>query len=212
MREIDLHDRFSNFLIQQLGYPQSALLREYPLRQSGKVSRYNADLLIQDFDRSRLIAIVEMKRSHSSDIVLRGFEQLARYVEILGRRLPAYLVTGDESAPLGFRIFSQNSERQPIEIHPLNFPSYSALVSGEVTVESERIEKESKEKIDEVKLVCFLAAFVLLALLLLSTSGVFTPSPTHLGLIGAIIALLLLPNTAKLKGLGIEFERLKKEK
>jgi len=81
-----------------------------------------------------------------------------------------------------------------------------------VTVESERIEKESKEKVDEVRLVCFLSAIVLLVLLVLSVSGIFTPSPTQLGLIGAIVGLLLLPNTAKLKGLGIEFERLKKDK
>jgi hypothetical protein len=53
---------------------------------------------------------------------------------------------------------------------------------------------------------------VLLLLFLLSVWDVFSPSKVQLGMLGGAIALVVLPNAARLKALGFEFERLKKDK
>jgi hypothetical protein len=211
MREYEVRDKFTDFLVQHLGYPPSAVLQQYPLQQRGG-SRFYADILLQDATRARLLGIVETKSQNSPEVVRGAFTQLTIYLGALGRELPKYVVVGDNTTKCGFKVFTQDADERVSELDPEKFPTYAALASGGVASETVRIQTETAEKTDEVQSVCRWAAVALGLVLILSLLRIYNPTVTQLGLMGAIVALLLLPNAAKLKGLGIEFERLKKEK
>lgn len=211
MTEYDVTASFGSTLQAQLGYPTDAFLHEFPLKDQSGVRRRLADLIIQDAQRSRLLAIIEFKREFSDDIVRTAFNQTAEYSRLLGLALPEYVVVGANELKPPFRIFTQDSDRNTVELSLVQFPSYAALVSGQITIETERIVAETQQKRDDVRVVCNSAAALLLVIFILSVSGCLTLTTTQLGLIAGIVGLLLLPHAAKLKGLGIEFERLKKD-
>lgn len=211
MRELEIQSKFLELLHFKLGYPADSLLLEFPLKDSSGARKRLADLIVQDVARSRFMAVVEFKKEYSEETVKKAFNQTSQYLGLLNQDLPEYVVVGDETAKYKFRVFTHDDEHLRVEIDPAQFPSYEALKSGHISMESERIAQETRQKRDEVRTVCLISSILLLVVLILSVSGVFTPTPTQLGLLAGIIALLLLPNTSKLKGLGIEFERLKKD-
>jgi len=90
-------------------------------------------------------------------------------------------------------------------------PDYSVLKSSKINKEILETEKKRKSALDWFQVVCSLFAIALIALLILEFSGKVKLTPERLVLIGAIIGLIVVPVASKLKILGVEFERYKKE-
>jgi len=208
--ELELAQDFIEFLVTELGYPRDALLRDYPIPTDSSRHRARLDLLIVDPAIAKFLAVVEFKIHQTRTSQEDAFIQVKRYLEAINQPIPAFLVMNSIESPVGYAIFAFTDGTEWKEIPRHEFPLFSALRSGAIANQKNTISDQRQRRFDELKVICYVGAGVLLVLFVLSACKVFVPTPAELSLIAAIVGLLILPNATKLKGLGIEFERITK--
>jgi len=206
--ESELAQDFVEFLVTELGFPRDALLRDYPIPTDSSNRHWLLDLLITDPTNSRFLAIIEFKIHKTRTSQEDAFIQLRRYLDALNQPIPAFLVMNSIESPTGYSIFALSEIAEWKEIPRHEFPLFSALQSGAIANRKQQLTTQRKRGFDDLKIVCYTSAGVFLVVCILSALKIFVPTPAELSLMGAIVGLLILPNATKLKGLGIEFERL----
>src|SRR5690606_23431645 len=93
------------------------------------------------------------------------------------------------------------------QIHDDDFPAYEALVSGDVTSRKANRRAKVGVTLDTFHKTCIWLAVVTGLVLIADIAGWLELTTKQLVLAGIGAALLILPFTAKLKLLGVEFER-----
>ncbi len=209
-REKDLLLLLINFLLAH-GYPKDSLAMEWPI---GK--KYRVDLAVIDPDTNKAIALFELKRRKNDESQKMALRQLETYSKALGdEQVPTYMVFGKEGDP-PFEIYHlqkesfEESEDQTIKIEKV--PDFSLFKSSKINQSIHQTTTKRETTLNTFNIVCWLLALLVLILLLLDFLDILCIDPERLALIGAIIALIIIPFTSKLKILGVEFERLTEKK
>lgn len=194
------------------GYPKSSMAIEWP------IGNYRADLAVVDPDTKEPVAIFELKHQWTPQNEKLGKAQLESFLKALGKTsVPAYLVFKSEGTP-PFEIQKIVLEDEKIKYTSNIFSSYSPPDFTTLTI-SGKIKKiaKTREELNRIVdvyfyIVCGICAFAVILLLYGELSNKISISVSGLTLIGAAIALILLPFASKIKFLGLEFEKLIKEK
>lgn len=202
---------FLSFLTEDLGYPRDAILLEHPLpAQQGRASS-RADMLVTDPDTLATLALIEITTHKTPATQEDAYLQVRRNLESLAGPVPAFLVMNSVESTSGFEIFALQGDGKWQQISRHEFPFFRALAARAQADRKVQVTRERRMRFDVVKTSCYAGALVLLLLFLLSICGVFTPSTTELGILTGAVLLAVLPNAARLKALGFEFERLNKD-
>jgi len=206
--EKDVFNALINYL-EEHGYPPESLAVEYP------VGKYRVDLAVIDPDSKEPIALFEIKQERTPANMKLGRGQLKSFLSSLEvKSIPTYLVFAKVGTP-PFEI--ERILIEEIETTKEKVISTEKVMDFRILQKSARnnLVAETKQKrkktIDILTGLCLTIASILLVILLLDAFGIIFISPIHLIIGGAIIALVLIPFANKVKILGIEFERLKKE-
>ena len=177
------------------------------------------DIAIIDRVTNEILSIFELKimRGNSGKSLLKQAEnQLCNYLSKLENpEIPAYLVISNISkGDKDFEIFpfeigddgKRSLLQSPITMESL--PSYTTLSNSSRSSAIDSNEKKRKKTTNWFWGICWFCATVTALLVVLEGLDCISISTTQLSLIGATIALIIIPFSKKLKILGIEFEQL----
>lgn len=206
-----LEEAFISFLINEANYPQDSLVRECPLTFS-KATSYYLDLVVIDQQDSRVLSLFEFKSKideSTKKILAATYREL---IAKLDTAVPAFIVTPSSSDSEQFNVFHLTGDNSWQKISPDTIPTFKALKSAEKAKAKLRSEKRTKASLDRFHLVCYLLVTVLSIVIVLSFLGKVKVNGEQLVLIGIACALVVVPHAAKLKFLGVEFERMHPEK
>jgi hypothetical protein len=189
------------------GYPDSSIALEYRIGE-----KYRVDIAILDPINNIPIQLFEIKSRKSSETVHMGIEQLQRYRSVAKNPgIPGYLVFSIDEEPYFEVLNIDKISNQNLVANSENMLfglNYSAQRVSRIAEEATIIKKEKEDTVDSFKWTCWSTAIVIFILGVLSKFKVLTLNATDLTILGAIIALILVPYSSKLKILGVEFERL----
>ncbi len=200
--ERDLVNELRAFLIQDRGYPPDSIVEEPWFGKPGQPALARADLGVLDPDVGEVAAVFEVKgssppQSHeSARSTLQAWEDRASGV------IP-YLAIPSSA---GLR-FWRLKEGKLVELPQSGLPAHSALLAMAESARRIRARVERAETIDRFRLACYCLAGLVFAFFLLSVLGIVTLTAQSLALLLLAVGLVVLPNAAKLKLLGVEFER-----
>lgn len=196
------------------GYPENSINAEYQVGEHTRV-----DIVILDPDTKTPIQIFEIKKNKTDNMIKFGKGQIQKAKALLkAADIPAYLVFPSNDEPY-FEVMevkkdtdetnnkSENDEKKENTL-VLNYPGQKNARLSKVAVD---YKEKQKKVIDYFKISSWILAGCIFILGLLSKLKIIEITATDLTLIGAIIALILIPFSSKLKFLGIEFERLTKK-
>jgi len=204
--ERDILQALIEYLVSH-GYPEESFAIEWP------IGKYSVDLAIVDPQSKEPVALFEVKSRKSPGNQNMGKEQLQRYIKALGKRLPTYLVyRSDSSNGLDIeRVEFGNQIEELDRVSAQEVMQYSTLRRSSLNTSIASTKTKHEKVFDWFWFACWFLAVVLIVLSVLDFAKVLTLSASQLTLMGACIALILIPFASKLKILGIEFERLQKE-
>ena len=203
-----------DYLIKYLkehGYPDSSFAIEY------KIGKQRIDLAIIDPDTQIPIIVFEVKSRKSKESLEFGKRQIENYIKNLpDSSVPAYLVFPKEKEPFFEvqRIIFDSETNRVIEEDVIDKSQLDFSMQKQSRI-SERIEKNQRERsttVDRFKWISWILAILILVIGILNKCKVFSIDATDLAIIGACIALIILPFSNKLKFLGMEFERFEMTK
>lgn len=210
-RGSELEKAFYDFLTD-LGYPEIAVVYE-PLLTTEDGRRFRPDFLIIDPDKNERLAVIEIKGvvgiEHPGLI-----KQLQSYGEAVGAGVPVYLVTPSENDKSQFNIYSYIPGEGLSLTDTSLFPRFSVMKAEAKIERKAELRNEKNKVVDNFRNICFvLAGGLLLAVIfdfLLSIYGVVLITTERMALLGAVVALIVIPYAQKFKGLGMEWERVTK--
>jgi len=206
--EKDIVDNFIKFLKEEKKYPDESIIQEFSLSEFENNSRNRADLVLFDAKNKQYIGLVEFKRKIDQKTKSNAVRQVLSYLKLMGNPdLHTYLVGFESNNRLA--IYVLNSENEWTEIKKENFANYESVTASVITNTKERIKQTKEKNVDRFKVICLILAFITFVLLVLSICNVFELSANEMALLGATVALIIIPYAAKLKILGVEFERNK---
>lgn len=209
MKEGELEVQFHRFLIDRLGYPEKSLVRHYAIAVVGESRVLRPDLVVVDEATSTPLAIFEFRNKPASDRLAIDLSHAAELSALMGN-VPAFLVTpadGSEGFQLSILVLTQEipgrlPTTKPYPIAAL--PSYSQLILASGTAQGRR---RVRRTLNWFAALCYGLGILVAVLFCVSYFGRRDITPSQFGVIAAALALFVLPHTAKLKMLGIEFER-----
>ena len=213
MRAFDskLEAEFDAFLVGY-GYPVHSILHKQAIHGSNN-QIFQPDFLIIDPINFERLAVIEVKGKAALNLENVGV-QLQSYRKVLGDMvLPAFLVTTTEekNTANSFEVFSMNDNGKLEKIDSQLFPKFQALVANKVADQKNEISGEKKGVTASFEKVSWITAGILSALVVAdfvcSLFGIEVLTIARLSLIGGVVALVVIPYTHKIKGLGIEWER-----
>jgi hypothetical protein len=207
--ESELEVRFRRFLVDRLSYPEKAIVTQYAIAMPGGTRPFHPDLVVMDEATATPLAIFEFRAGPADSAVEAQLVRAAELSALIGN-VPAYLVApGDESE--GFRISSLVLTEQipggvPTSRHlPLEaVPTYAQLLLASGTAQRRL---RVRHTLNWFSPACHVLGLLVAVLFCYSYFGKHEISPSQLGVLGAALALFVIPYAAKLKMLGVEFER-----
>ncbi|MGL1935334.1 MAG: hypothetical protein OCD01_09945 [Fibrobacterales bacterium] len=190
------------------GYPESSLSIEY------KIGKYRADLVVIDLKSSLPIQLFEIKSQKNSRSIEFGKKQLKAFLgELEDKDIPTYLVFPSNEMPY-FHI----EKVQLIENEISNEVESLDILNFNLQKQS-RINKKINDTVDLKRTtqnvfqrICFLLAAIVFMVFLAHKFTCFELNSIDVSLLGATIALIVIPFSNKLKILGVEFERYNSSK
>jgi hypothetical protein len=209
-REKDLLLALIGYLTSH-GYPEESLVLEWRVGEKLRV-----DLAVIEPTTNKPIALFELKREKNPATLNMAVRQLEAYTRALPENqvVPTYIVFPNNSDP-PFEIYhlrkNHSDANGELTARIDRVPDYSVLKSSKIRKEILETEKQRKSTLDGFQVVCWILAVGLVALLGCEFAGWVKLSPERLILIGALIGLIIVPVASKLKILGVEFERYRKE-
>jgi hypothetical protein len=209
MNEREFEASVYDYLVLEKAYPKSELQVEAAVGQGADGARYRADLAVLDSTRSEIICLIEVKRSREHRALRSAIAQLLQYRRVLGKpHIPLYLFFPPvEGSAARFAIAQVLPDGDTKEIFPVEFPDYDALVAADKSGKKASRTVNFRAAVDTFQLTCILLSLAVAIVFALDVSGIVQLTIKQLALAGVAGALLILPFAAKLKMLGVEFER-----
>lgn len=196
--------------LKEHGYPEKSIAIEFRIGPNSIV-----DVAILDLEKNIPIQIFEIKSIKNDATIKQGTRQLKRYLESLGdRSVPAYLVFPSQSHPY-FEVQNVSQDIETIGImdsDTISILNYHAQRNSRIAELANKVEDKKKKEVDRFGMTCIAIAVTIGLSWGIARFFSFEITATDLSIWGGIIVLILIPYSNKIKVLGIEFERLTKEK
>lgn len=209
MERRDFEARVHEWLIDEKKYPRTSIQPEAVIAPRKSNAPLRADFAVLDNARSEFVAIIEVKSSRDAVSIREGVSQLVDFRESLAKPfIPLFLFCKpSEGAGVPFEVSQilQDGTQKRIELS--EFPEYGTLISGDRSSVKVAREVKARDVVDAFKVVCFILAAVTAVFLALDVFGVLVLSARQMVIASVAAAFLILPFAAKLKLLGVEFER-----
>ena len=197
--------------LRERGYPEDSIVPEARVESKSGKRVFRPDFLIVDPQREERLAIIEAKAIDLGKSRCSVQDQLLGYSNALAEpATETFLVTpGVNGTDLAFHRLSEDGELE--EFPASDFPRFPALIANKLAAGKKSVEQKQKEAADDFKQRCsWIAAIAFLLVVLdffLDMKKMEVLNPERLTVLGAISLLLVVPYAAKLKVLGLEWER-----
>lgn len=199
-------------LLQKLGYPRNALV--LGSRPVGEMAvPFTPDLAVVDPRSREVLAVFEVKRADTPLGTAFGAASLQHYREAGGDEAPHFfLVQPSQEATEPISVFRLSSSDELEAVEQEDLPTFDGLVASRIASSRDEVSKKRSRATNEFAWWCrglgVGALLLVLADALLQTyAGWQLLTPARLALLGAGAVLFVLPYAAKLKALGVEWER-----
>lgn len=201
--------KFSEHLLS-LGYTKDSILYEPVFFANDGSRTYRPDFAIIDPEKKEYLAIIEIKadRLINNEEVLN---QLKKYRHAIGnKKIPLFLVAVSSipNNPLPFALYSLSEAGDLVKSDFNLFPTFRALTAEESAVRKNDIRQKKTETMDTFQRVSWFLAAVLFLIVIADIKFHFLTTE-RMALLGASVALIVIPFAQKFKGLGIEWEKAK---
>lgn len=202
------HDVYK--LLLDKGFPAESILYEPTILPIGSNIKYQPDFLILDPKTGEHLALIEVKSPNFFD-VSKAKNQLEAYKKALGNsRIASYVITSPDDFPDDLRVLSSD-ELEERTVNSEVFPKYETLKASSLAGKKAELKTKREEVTTSLEKVGFIVALLLVLIAIadfvLSFWGITLLTPERLGLLGAAVALVVIPFLQKFKGLGIEWEK-----
>lgn len=210
---MELEKDTMNRLVEYLkshDYPDESLAIEYKIPNTN----YRADLAVVDPKTNVPIIIFELKSRKSNELILRGRDQLNKYLGSLpDNQIPAYLVFPKTNAPF-FEIININRLDGDIENNydVIRNLDYRLFRNTALSQNANTVQEKKKKVFNSLGMVSRILAGLIFILLISKQIFCFNLDGVDMALVGSIVGLILIPFASKAKFLGIEFERYNEAK
>lgn len=210
-----IEKELSEYLIT-IGYPKDSIVYEpaFPSKDGRRV--YRPDFLIIDPITKERLALIEVKGLDRVDSK-STYQQLLKYREAIGSdTIPLFMVTpsSSQSAMFPFDLYVFGGQGELIKSDFALFPTFPALSAEEAAErKSELREKKSEvtKSFDSIsRSLAGVLIFVVVVDFILAQFAITLLTTERMALLGASVALVVIPYAQKFKGLGIEWEKANK--
>ena len=211
INESNLESTFIRFLTEDKGYPSAYLRSQLAFVDKDGSRRLRPDLVVIDPGTNKVVAIIEFKGLHTPPDQQSVRQQVLAYRRASGNDLAsAYVVYpySEQEPNAEFGIYEVEDVETWVPVKPHDFPDYETLILGERAKSRTTIVDARDTAVDTFKYVCFGLSLLVTILFLLDLLAVVSMTAQQLSLLGIAIALVLIPYAARLRFLGVEFERL----
>lgn len=197
--------------LQKAGVSKNSIVSPYRLRNKF----LEVDVALIDPLSNEVMCIFEIKHSSTNDIMTFDMArvQLQKVNQTLNSNDILYFLVLYDYHKKDFTIFPVLTENGSFEISRenidiSNIAKFYKSSNTELLLKAySKTKKEVNKTIDWFKGTCWILAVVVLILGLLNYFKYIELSTTDLALLGAFLALIIMPFSKKLKVLGVEFER-----
>lgn len=196
MKEVVARETLLKHLIQE-GYPAEALSTKW-ITETGMW-----DVVIIAPRTKQLVAIVTVKVKNNLIVTSEPARKaIKKFSGIEGGNVQFFFVSADERGSLDISQFIPDSTSfEEGDFIPLQkMPNFENLIKSSLG----GARKNAQAKIE---LICWISAIILVIILSLEFLGCISITLEQQTLLGAIIALVLIPFASKIKIFNIEFER-----
>ncbi|ELV8813353.1 hypothetical protein QNE21_004208 [Vibrio vulnificus] len=186
------------------GYPEEAIRVEYASPYNN--SEYSfVDLAVVDPSTGGVLAVFEVKKSRqkSPSLLNKASQQIIAYSKHFQSNTQCF-VYADEAGKRTLAVVNLGSKTLTVL---KEIPSFDSLRNTNIAQERTAKKRESKKVIDSFVITCYLLAVCVGIILVLDLIGVYSFSSQQLTLLAVVGALFIIPHAAKIKILGLEFER-----
>ncbi|WP_115667534.1 type I restriction enzyme HsdR N-terminal domain-containing protein [Klebsiella pneumoniae] len=207
----EAENKFSEYLLS-LGYTKDSILYEPAFFSNDGKNTHRPDFAIIDPEKKEYLAIIEIKSdrfAHSE----KTLNQLKKYKQAIGigiGKIPLFLVTVSSRSnnQLPFSLYSVSDSGDLVESDFNLFPTFRALAAEQSAVRKNDIRQKKSETMDMFQQVTWSLAAALLLIVIADIRFNFLTTE-RMALLGACVALIVIPFAQKFKGLGIEWEKVK---
>lgn len=201
--------KFSEHLLS-LGYSKDSILYEPAFFSNDGSRTYRPDFAIIDPQKKEYLAIIEIKSDRLTNSE-KTLNQLKKYRQAIGNeKIPLFLVTVSSSpnSSSPFALYSLSDSGELIESDFNFFPTFLALTAEESAIKKNDIRQKKTEAMVSFQTTSWILATFLLFIVIMDIIFNFLTTE-RLTLLGASVALIVIPFAQKFKGLGIEWEKAK---
>ena len=205
----EAENKFSEYLLS-LGYTKDSILYEPAFFSNDGKNTHRPDFAIIDPEKKEYLAIIEIKSdrfAHSENTL----NQLKRYKQAIGNeKIPLFLVTVSSlpNNPLPFSLYSVSDSGELVKSDFNLFPTFRALTAEQSAVRKNDIRQKKSQTMDIFQRVTWSLAVALLLIVIADIRFNFLTTE-RMALLGACVALIVIPFAQKFRGLGIEWEKVK---
>lgn len=198
--------------LKKHGYPASSIAIEYPVG-----NKHRLDLAIIDPKSDLPIQIFEVKSKKDKRHIEFGKQQLKTYLSSLKQSdIPAYLVFPKDSHPFfeiqRVKIDTEEEASELDDIHSYGLLNFQMQKQSRLAARIEKTKDKKDTTTTNFNRICWGLSVALFILLIVIKFTSFSLDATELTILAASVLLAIIPFASKLKILGVEFERLQKEK
>jgi len=213
----DYHSRiekeFADYLVT-IGYPKDSIVYEPAFLAADGLRQYRPDFLIIDPVRKERLAIIELKGTGQLNAE-STYRQLRAYSKSVGEdNIPVFLVTPASNQVHPFDLYIFDIDGGLILTDFALFPTFPALAAEDTAERKSELRIEKVEAVESFQKVSWILATIVLAIVaadfICAQNGIILLTTERMALIGAAVALIVIPFAQKFKGLGIEWEKAKR--
>ncbi|MAD04183.1 MAG: hypothetical protein CMK65_11290 [Pseudoalteromonas sp.] len=208
-----IEKEFAEYLVT-IGYPKDCIVYEPAFLAGDGRKRYSPDFLIIDPVKKERLAIIEIKATSQIDSK-NTYEQLRAYSKAIGNdKIPVFLVTPSQNQIFPFDLYIFNIDGGLIPTDFALFPTFPALTAEETAERKTELRTEKTRTTKTFQNVSWVLAFLLLGIIVAdfvcAQYDIVLLTTERMALLGAVVALIVIPYAQKFKGLGIEWEKATK--
>lgn len=210
-----LEKLFFEYLVS-IGYPKEAIAYQPAVQPVRHMQCYRPSFALIDPKKNEYLAIVEVKEARMGESRKGGFiyENMIDYRKALGANsIPVFIVSTDYNDTSPFLLHSFDEQGQINVIDYTLFPTFEALAVKEQADRKADLRLRRDNAGESFTMVCWSVSAILFVLVIgdfyiKKEYSLDLLTAERISLIGAALALIVIPFAQKFKGLGIEWEKV----
>ena len=208
-----IEKEFAEYLVT-IGYPKDSIVYEPAFFAADGRRQYRPDFLIVDPIKKERLAIIEIKGSSQLNAE-STYKQLRAYSKSVGEdNIPVFIVTPSSNQVFPFDLYIFDIDGGLIPTDFALFPTFPALAAEDTAERKSGLRTEKVEAVESFQKVSWVLAFIVFTIVvadfICAQNEIVLLTTERMALIGAVVALIVIPFAQKFKGLGIEWEKATK--